>query len=75
MVNSRDFTYVDDIVEGIYLSSISKKELIDPNFDSMDPSRSFVKVLFLILEEENQKILKILLMKLRTILEKQQKEI
>ena len=32
-----------DIVEGIYLSSISKKELIDSNFDSKDPSRSFCK--------------------------------
>ena len=41
--HSRDFTYVDDIVEGIYLSSISKKELIDSNFDSKDPSRSFCK--------------------------------
>ena len=41
--HSRDFTYVDDIVEGIYLSSISKKELIDSNFNSKDPSRSFCK--------------------------------
>ena len=41
--HSRDFTYVDDIVEGIYLSSISKKELIDSSFDSKDPSRSFCK--------------------------------
>ena len=39
--HSRDFTYVEDIAQGIFLASISKKNIKVSDFDSLDPSVSF----------------------------------